>query len=93
MAKYEVAKISVNGYTPEGKTCYEHSESFDTWAELTKDMHQRDRYANEMFCGKGSAIFCGGIYIGNIKDFYTHEKAINRVTLAEFKYVNSSWPL
>ena len=89
MSKYEVSKISVNTYHMDGSACYDYSKTFDTWRELTKDMHQRDQYANEMFVGRGSVIEMDGEVIGNICDFYVIEGPINKVTRASLIHVNN----
>ena len=90
MAKYEVSKISMSNCLMDGAKCYDYSKYYDTWAELTADMADRDRCANEMFYDRGSDIFCDDKIIGNIKDFYNfHDKPIRRVTLTEFQAQNA----
>lgn len=88
---YTVSKIAVNSYNADGSACYEYDKKYKTWAELTTDIHSKDKYACVVFTGKGAHIHKGDKLIGNITDFYHHEEPINRVTLSAFMAKNESW--
>jgi len=68
MAKYEVKKVSVSSWNPDGSKVYEYGFEYSTWAELISDMAYRDKNANVIYMGKGADIFRDGELIGNTAD-------------------------
>lgn len=90
-AKYIVSKISVSTFNMDGSDTYDYDFKYSTWAELTRDMHDRARYANEIFHGRGATIERNGIEIGNTQDFNRHDAPINKITLTDFIELNKTY--
>ena len=82
--KYEVLKITPSACKVKNRPTYDYSLNFNSWEQLTKTINGMGEWENGLFCGRGSIIKKDGKIIGNVCDFYRHEKAINRITLTEF---------
>ena len=79
---YQVAKISVTSL----RRSYDYKLDYRTWAQMISDMARRMQYANEVFCGRGSAILQDGEVIGHTETLYhlSRDVPISKITRAMF---------
>lgn len=79
---YQLRKLDVNTVQP--RDAAEWVMEYSTWRELVADLADRERYANEVFHGRGAQICRDGEVIGNTLTFGFILAPIKSVTLAQF---------
>lgn len=78
---YSVKKISTTALRND---VYDYEFEYATWRDLVNDLDDRSHSANEVFMGRGSAIFRGDEQIGHTSVFNQLYTLTKRVTLKQF---------